>query len=754
MTALLRISGSITTLCLLECIAGPVYGQATAAPGPNNQAVSQQTSPRGLEEIIVTAQRRGEDLQTVPVAVTALTAEALADSGITDSQQLYQVTPGLVTYRTSNAGTVVLRGVGTFVGSLSDENAVATYIDGVYISSFSGALYSFNNIERVEVLRGPQGTLFGRNATGGVIQVITKDPQQEPSADITAGYGNYDTVESTFYGTAGIASNLAADLAIHYEDQGEGWGTNVFNGRDAHVESNLNLRSKWRLSIGADTTATLAVDYSRYETDSGHESRAFPGQVLTDGSGYPGFYNVNADADFLSLTKQGGVALTVDHDFSWARLVSISAWREYVDTAIADQDGTPSDVFRGRLDTEVRTWTQELQLLSPESAAVSWVAGLYYLDTEATVDPFIGSGAGATMSGAYAPPGPPPPFTAQYIKIAGEQSVTSYAAFGQVTFPIVSDTNLSLGARYTSDEREIENASSVGVLTPGGIVELIPPGGGPFTQDASFDEVTYRIALDHQFTPSIMGYVLYSRGFKGGFFNDFAPGEPAVDPETLDDYEAGIKSEWLDDRLRLNLSGFYYDFQDIQLSILTAGGLLNTTNAAGATARGAELEFQAIPLEHLSLRGGISYTETEFTDFPNALFLVPNPLFPLIPLVNLPTSQNAAGNEMPYSPRWAANVGAAYEIPTKMGTWTLAATYSYNDGYFGGIENTTKLPSFGIVNASINLRSPDGAIGARLWANNLLDEQYLTRAASSAFGNYATPGAPLTFGASLSFHWD
>jgi iron complex outermembrane recepter protein len=250
------ISSASSIIFVLSAYASPLSAHVSGS-------TVVEDPPSQLNEIVVTSQRRSENLQTIPLSVTAATATELLNEGVTDTAALSQAMPGLSYTLGGNAATPFIRGVGTTVNSVGNEASVATYVDGVYISSINAQLFEFNDIDRIEVLKGPQGTLFGRNATGGMIQVITEDPSFTPSADIHVGYGNYDTTSGSFYGTTGLGENVAIDFAVYGKNQADGWGTDLVTGQPTFTRHDFGARSKL-LWIPADGTRILiAADYNR-----------------------------------------------------------------------------------------------------------------------------------------------------------------------------------------------------------------------------------------------------------------------------------------------------------------------------------------------------------------------------------------------------------------------------------------------------------------------------------------------------------
>ena len=234
------ILAQVLSICALRISTAHAQSASVAAPSGTEEAHAGE-----IPEIVVTAERREEQVQSVPIAVSAITSEAALKSGITTSEELVLAVPGLQMDLNGGGLSPFLRGVGTTFADAGAEPSVAIYMDGVYIPSPEGGLFNLNNVERVEILKGPQGTLFGRNATGGVIQVITKEPSSEPAADISVGYGNYDTSMLSFYGTTGLATGLATDLAVCADDNPDGWGHNLFNGDRNYKYENIDVRNTW-----------------------------------------------------------------------------------------------------------------------------------------------------------------------------------------------------------------------------------------------------------------------------------------------------------------------------------------------------------------------------------------------------------------------------------------------------------------------------------------------------------------------------
>ncbi len=700
------------------------------ASAQSDQGAVQQTAGQPdagqVEEITVTAQRRSEKLQDVPIAVSVFTASMAEAMGVADTSSLQAAVPGLEITRVFNSAAPALRGIGANpTTSLGDESPIALYVDGVYLSTPSAAIFSFNSIERVEVLKGPQGTLFGRNAAGGVVQIVTKDPSDTPSADLSVGYGNYSSVTTDFYGTTPVIDGkLAADLAVHYENQMDGWGKNLFTGQDAFVEHDLALRSKWVLTPDDLTKITISADYDHGFYQDGIAMNPVGGALFTDGkTTYMGYYNVSEDPTGYTDQRQYGVSAKIERDLDWANLVSISSYREVNSWLHADEDQTPAPSSDIQIKGAAKTVTQELQLQSPTGSPLQWIGGVYVYHNLASYEPFALTG---TSLGPLSP-----------LEISDTEITDSYAAFGQATATVMADTRLTLGLRYTIDhqhESGVEN-SAFGVLAIS-------------NQSVDFPKLTYKVSLDHDFADGVLGYIDYSRGFKSGIYNLGAPGSAPVRPEVLDAYEIGLKSEILDKRLRLNGALYYYQFNDLQISAVREN-VTYLVNAAASETKGADFDFEATPMHNWTIRGGAAYIDSIFSSFPDAILSMQSPTGGDVQRVG-----SATGNHTPRAPKWTTNLSLQYMIPDTSGDYTADLTYYYNSGFYWDADNLLKNNSYHLVTASVDWQSPDGVWNVRLWGKNLLQQRYYIYATAQVMGNEASPAPPLTFGATVSYHWE
>lgn len=715
---------SRVSLCVLGGLG--ISGQATAQSAAANPEASSVDVEQGIPDIVITAQRREERLQDVPIAVSVIGGRIGTLRGLDDTESLQNAVAGLNFTRLGSFATPFIRGVGTNAIAQGDENSVAIYIDGVYQLSPNSGVFSLNNIERTEVLKGPQGTLFGRNANGGVINVITRMPSDEPSLEASAGVGNYQTVEASFYATGAIASGLTADISVYGRNQADGWGKNINDGTDIFEGYEVTARTKWRWIPSDATEVVISGGYAKARDDS-LSFRPARGELGADGvTTFPGFYNVNLDMGAYNLLEAWDASAHISQDFGWATLKSITAYQHINTTRPSDNDATPAAIQNViAVDQYDHAFTQELQLQS-SSGPLQWIAGLFYLNGESGYRRPDGITIVGSSNGDLA-----------FVKVFGDQKIKSYAGYAQATYSVTDATRITLGGRYTRDKRSII-----------GNVELPPPLGAlPSSQQkAHYSRFTYRVSLDHHFSDGIMAYATHSTGFKGGLFNNTAAGDPAARPEKLKAYEIGLKTTLLDRRLLLNGSAFLYDYKDIQANVYTgsSSGLIGLLNAAKARIKGIDMDLTAAPVKGLTVQAGLSYLDPEYRSFPGAPIYLPNPDGGRTPIPG-----DAAGNQMIKTSKWQYNIGSQLEIPAGDGRVILAGNYSYRSSFYWEFSNAFKEDAQHMLAGSITW-APTERYSVKIWGKNLLDNHYVSNGLALTSGFLESPGAPRTFGATLS----
>jgi iron complex outermembrane receptor protein len=709
---------------LVAITSAMIAGTLAFAADPN-------TSPpiEGLQEIVVTAQKRAQNLQDVPIAVSAVTSSQLASTGVDNLLQLSTAVPGLSIGNIGSEAEIYLRGVGTSGGAAGQENAVAVFVDGVYMPSQASANYSFGDIDRIEVLKGPQGTLYGRNATGGAVNIITRTPSFEPGLEGEIGYGNLDTVSGKLYATTGLGDKVAADLAFTYNNQHDGFGRNLTTGADANAFRDWGVRSKVlfkptdniRITLGADDTVnagSLGVDY--------REASAQSRQFLTGQLGWPyGFWDTQSDFNPMFYTRNSGGSARVEIDFGWANFTSISAYRNvhaYEAFDVADNSLTTFHAFINETNWQ---YTEELQLASPDHSKLKWIVGLFYLDASSGDDPFHINGALFT-----------PAFSDEITY--PDQLTTSYAGYGQATYEFLPETNLTVGARDTNDKRTLK-ATGYLVLLDG----TTTPAFAPQDRSTTFNHPTWRLSLDHKFSQDYMVYASFSTGFHSGVYvTTGAPTGPVVKPETLAAYEVGIKTTFFDQRLQFNASAFHYDYNNLQVSIVE-GASENLLNAGKAEMYGLDMDLAAKLTSHFTLRWGAELIHDRYLSFPNAPCSSVDNSFPF---GNTIVACNAAGNRLNRTPDYSFNVAAEYDAPLSGGNLETTLGVYQNGGFYWNPDNRLRQNAYELTSGQIKWWAPGGRYFVRVHAENVFNTKYFTYASGEPTGDLSAAALGRTFG--------
>ncbi|WCT73507.1 TonB-dependent receptor [Sphingomonas naphthae] len=732
----------------------PVLAQ-TAPPATPAAPAAQA----GLDEIVVTAQRRAENLQKVPIAVTAVTANSLKNSGVNATADLPQLVPSVQVTRSGPSGLFFIRGVGTTNAAAGEEGANAIYIDGVYLGDLSQTFNNFNNIERVEVLKGPQGTLFGRNATGGLIHIITREPGRDLVIDGQAGYANYDTVSSQLYVGGPISDKISADVATTYSHQGKGWGRNLTLNRENKKGEYGGIRSKIVARPTDDIKIVLGGDYYKNKDNLGLAFRLADGQLGTGGNvGPTGHRGHDTTANFPALTrlKLWGLNGTVEGDLGFATLTSITGLRRTRNKSAFDVDGGPINLINISYVAHARTFQEELRLASHSGGPLTWQVGGFYLKSKATTD--------QNQNGlAFAP-------TLSGTQIVSSLATRSLAAFAEATYEITPTTKLTGGIRYTDDKRDFDG-NQTPILASGTRLATTT-----VISTLKYSEVTYRAALRQEITPDISIYGSVNKGFKAGAYSLQSPTSPSVNPQYIMAYEAGLKTEFFNRRLRVNIAAYHYDIDDYQIrSAATATpGTQVLLNAATVKVDGFDLEYEARPTQRLRFFGGFTALKSKFDQFggPNAQFQAPivYPSPATCPVALRGTENpgvlgagprtggyticlgDVSGNYTPLAPKFTGSAGTSYTLPVGSGEIRFSGLFSYNSGYYFDPDNVRHQRSFTLLNGSVEYR-PTQRIGVEVFARNIGKTRYRVQDLTTATGTTSAFGAPLTYGVNLKFKY-
>ena len=726
-------------------------GMATLSPAV---ALTQNSSIRSddnqLAEIVVTAQKRSENIQDAPLSVTAFAGSTLAAAGVTVVGDLGGLDSTLQFSAIGGIATVFMRGLGNPVATSGNEASVPIYIDDVYYSRLSPSFFDLANVEDVEILKGPQGTLFGRNASAGVISIYTRDPGSTPVIEGKLGYGNYATTTAQLYASVPIADKLAADISLSEYDQASGWGRDAYNGAQTDLNRSFTARSKIIWKATDHTTLKFMGYYVEQNSLQGELTTPYAGTVGggVDNSGtiavppvrpQPRFYDIDLDQmPGVTNTTYGG-SIRLDHELGFGVFSSISAARKTNETLYEDGDVTPyplSIVVARPVDQQ---YSEELQLKSKPGAPLSWIGGFFYLNTLAGYHPIHISGDTYIAEGI------------DTIALVGEQRLNSFAPYGQVTYPLLQDTNLTAGIRYNRDDLRGFGSTTI-YPYPGGPLSGLGPSflaAPAFDQTRDFEKLTYKVGLDHHFESNIMAYALVSTGYKSGTYNTVSIGSGALEPETVTTYEFGLKTELFDHRLRLDGAVFRNNLKNPQVQS-TQMGLETVINAGSARSQGVEVESSALLARGLTARLSATYLQAEFLDFGDAPYFYQRPGGG-----NNQGSINARGNALPRAPRESIDAGLNYVVDiSSVGKIAFDTNVAYSSKFYWDSDNVISEGTLAIVNASATFTPWRAeALSIRLWAKNLTNREYYSveYEEQGTGGFAASPAAPRTVGGEFRF---
>jgi iron complex outermembrane receptor protein len=703
----------------------------------------------------VTAQKRSENIQKVPISVTAISGAALQARNINNIVDVAAVTPGLQLQIGQGVVVPFVRGVGNPSTTAGNESSVAMYVDGVYFAHLPPGFFSLANVDRIEILKGPQGTLFGRNSSGGVIQIVTPDPSYRSGVKGHIGYGSYDTLQGDLYATAGLSDKVALDVSVAGQRQGQGYGRNVITGHRANYLDNFIIRSKLLVEPTATTKAVLSGFY--YYVNATTLGNMYPG--FSQGYVAPpygllpkiGFYDQQSNNDNYDEEKGWGLSLKITQDLGFARLSSITAYNHQRTHFPEDIDYGPRADFYDNIVSGSEEFTQELQLASLKPSRLTWAVGAFYYNT--LTHPAIASVEGYILPGGLGTAGQHVSTLTRY----GEQRARSIAGYGQATYEIIPKLKLTGGIRYTHDNLSGSGQSITSLFHGSTVI----PGAVVRAAD-SLGKVTFRTAIDYEFTPDVLGYFSFSRGYKAPVYNVAPFSATPAKPEGVDAYEIGLKSELFERRLRLNMAAFWQDIKNPQVTVGQTIGIF-LSNAQSARIKGFEAEGDALIAPGLIVNFGVTYLDAKYLEYGTVVngvcvgcspYFAPNtntnPAFPIggSKLTLVPVG----GNHMPNAPRFSASLGVQYSRRTAIGEWIVAADYKYTDRIYWNPDNLMVQEPYNMVNAQLVYR-PNDHLSFSVWGKNLAGEKYVTiaweQAGPSAYAFNA--GAPRTYGVTAGF---
>lgn len=752
-----------------------LFAASTSVP----QVSAADAGPRTLEEVVVTAQKISQNLQEVPIAVSSFSAESLDRLGISNVSQIADFAPNVTLDFTapisgsSSALVSFIRGIGQSDFAMNFEPGVGLYVDGVYMARNMGGVIDLLDLERIEILKGPQGTLFGRNTPGGAINVVTKKPSQELEGNIelTLGEDNRQDIRGVI--NIPLSDNLFSSIAISSKNRDgyvkripypdtlpadqtdfrsidQGVLDDLPNGNDLGNENNDTVRAKLLWQMAEDKELLLSVDYTRVRENSA-PTVLETAELWQSTGGIAGLYNACVsgmgppvcnsiidgrtgnvvdpmftertpyDNRFLTgsdHTTYGnsisgtaldawGVSATYEWDISdTLSFKSITAYRDLESIFGEDADMSPVIIDHHGFELNQEQISQEFQLIY-SSEKFKWVAGLYYFNEEGENNDYV-------------------PLAGGLFQVDGPNDIenTSYAAFGQLTYNISEPWSVTLGVRATREEKEFTGgqtdrndlSAKFGVPLaafpdPTDTTRLFPLG----EQEQDFDDTSIRVGTEYRFSESLFAYFSFSQGFKAGGWDTRLTGPELVAPdfeeENVESYEIGLKSDWFDNTLRVNVAAFRTDYENLQL-VIQRGISPLTANAGESEIDGVEVDFQWLATDKLQVTGSLGWIDAEYT--------------------KLDSRANDVGifldNEFNNTPEKVASIALDYNQPLASGaSLALHLDYAWKDDHFNDAVNTPELAedAFGLTNVSIRYNSPDERWYATLGVQNLTDEDYV-----------------------------
>ncbi len=686
-----------------------------------------------LEEIIVTANKREQSLQDVASAITGFSADYINEAGINDLMSITQLTPGFSMASFSlGQPQLYIRGIGSNEDGAGGDPSVASYVDGIYVARAAGSTFNFMDVARIEVLRGPQGTLYGKNAIGGVINVISAQPHDTLAGTAEFTVGEYDLREFRGKANVPLASRLYANMAVNYRER-DGYIDNKFNGEEHQDIDDIAAHGQLLYEPGDNFDITLGLEWE--EVDRNGNGRHTMGPVLgalhdsdvfTTQTDVPGYQKRDTHAARIEINWTTGLG----------QLTSISGYRNTEYSWQENLFGLPRGVATQLINEtseEAEQYSQELRLASDmDDSDYQWTVGLYYLHEEIERMEAFDIDLGFVVREQY----------------DQENTTDSAAVFGELYKSLGEKFSATLGLRYTHEEKDFSNTTSADPFPLFFLREEFSVNA-----DESWDDVTWRLVGQYELETDGMIYASIATGFKSGGFQG-QPSEPisavqAFDPEEAINYEIGIKSQWLNNRLRFNASVYYMDYSDLQVQqflqvgetpegIPIAAGVVE--NAADAVTKGIEIEAHWAITPYLQLFGFYAYNDTEFEDF-------------------FSDGKDLSGNKLKNAPEHSYAINARYTLPLVNGSeLSSLITYSWRDETYQSNENfdANKFDDKELLDARISWRSPMDNWELSVWGKNLTDETYQIHRIAGPDESTETAsiyGIPRHYGASISYQF-
>jgi iron complex outermembrane receptor protein len=718
--------------------------QAVAADAPAVPATD------ALDEIVVTATKTGaESLQRTPLAISVVGGEQLVSQGLRNVHDLAQFVPNVTYGQNTASAEIYIRGIGSNnIGAGSDPD-VTTQVDGVYIARPSGQLTDFLDVDRIEVLRGPQGTLYGRNAVGGTINVISRKPSNEFGGRMEVAGGNFGLGQTEAYLTGPLlADRLQGSLAFNYLHHDPYFRNIVGPDVGAANRGGGRLQLRWEpaANIDATTRMDLSLSDESFESYSNLITRV-PVPALANAL-VGNFRNVALGDPQMMRTKMGGVAEEVNWQISEPlALKSITAWRTTRYQFSNDNDATEQQIqFSHQQETDQQV-SQEFDLQYTRER-FKGVTGLYFFhDQDHQTNDVLVPPSVAT-----------PPARALFNQVSPLVKSTSGAIFAQGTVKLTQTLSVTVGGRYTSENKKMDQIYtrlSQSPATPGVAFAGFPSA---FHLSNDYSAFTPKLGLDWQTTDSVLLYVSATRGYKSGGFNfsAAAPSSASFQPEKLWSYEGGAKTQWLNERVRVNATAFYYDYTNLQVQQLIAAGVLSIGNAATARVKGAELELLAKPVAELQFTLNVAALDARYDRFTAAS--IPQGLTGLVAnavCVGTTCTVDASGNYLNSAPKFSALTAIDYSRRLAGFECSAHADYAWRARTYYDPSNVAAMSQgpYGLANAQIGLGDRAQSWRVQVWGKNLADRRYYVITSASGLSVAGMSADPRTFGIRLTHNW-
>ncbi len=774
-TRTLLVSASLAAMML----ATPAVAQTNDIDSSNDP----EDAVRSLQPVLVTATRREGSVQNIGAALSAFDENALETRSVQSVEDLADLSPGLQISTYQGDTSIFVRGIGTPVIIAGADSSTATYADGVYLSRAAAIGPAFFDVERVEVLRGPQGTLYGRNATGGAVKIITKRPSDAFEGEARLILGDYDRIQAFGAVSGPIGDGLRARLAVQKETRsGYTEVTSPLGNFDAEDKDDLSVRLTFEADLSESVLLTLRSDY--YTADDranvfhfaslGYQEEVDDWLSSREGSqtlpyfaiktsgrvSAPASRNIYSGVDYYNDTKVWGVSGQLDWQIGAYDLQAIIGYKDTQPDFLNSFDlGERFNTYINRAEDH-QQWNADVQLASPTSGPISWIIGAGYFTEENDIEnnifgdfwePILIQGLTDLQTAGILPPFPidiPESTLCCELHLNGRQETDAVYAFVDADWALTETLTLKAGIRFSEEERDGRQAFDLTILptAPGGVpirfapeVAFFPnavsdsrdgvqpdPFGfvvAPVEGPATFDATTPKIALEWEPASDTLLYVSAQRGFKSGGYNIGSNQRTPFEPEEIWAYEAGLKSSLASNRLQINAAGFFYDYTNLQAQD-SIGNQPIIRNVGKAEVKGAEFEFAALLTDMITMDGSATYVDATFTEGSLTEPLRPAPLTQ--PPGTLLTDLD--GKRLPRAPEWKLNLGAQADFSALGGDMTVRADYSWQDEIYFTVFNieAASQDAYGVWRARASYRPHDSQWRFAVFGENLSDETYFT----------------------------